>query len=322
MEFKTYRSSNLNEHIARMKERGVVLRPSSTDRTVAFDTTFSVCFLRDSYLARSIYGPAMAISKFDEAWAQNHFLSMPVTGTVRCNVDGDRVHADARQYLLYPPDPAQHFETERNTDEIYLAIRPTYLRTLGARLLGRPVERNIRFSPSMSADAPHARMLRMTAQLCLNQVPENGETALAPFDAQIQEFIATTLLLHQPHELSSELHGPSALPAPRDVRRVIDYIQANLTSPIRLDDLITIANVPGRTLNEHFRRFIGLSPMAYLRRERFRLARRMLSEEPELSVTEIATACGFFHLGRFSVNYEQAFGESPSATLSRARRAS
>jgi AraC-like DNA-binding protein len=37
------------------------------------------------------------------------------------------------------------------------------------------------------------------------------------------------------------------------------------------------------------------------------------------SITDIALQCGFSHLGRFSAQYRQAFGEAPSATLRRRR---
>jgi transcriptional regulator GlxA family with amidase domain len=42
-------------------------------------------------------------------------------------------------------------------------------------------------------------------------------------------------------------------------------------------------------------------------------------QEPEdrTSVTEVAFACGFGDLGRFSKDYAQAFGERPSAVLNR-----
>ena len=41
----------------------------------------------------------------------------------------------------------------------------------------------------------------------------------------------------------------------------------------------------------------------------------MMARGRSVTVTEIATALGFVELGRFSVEYRKAFGESPSETL-------
>jgi transcriptional regulator GlxA family with amidase domain len=62
-----------------------------------------------------------------------------------------------------------------------------------------------------------------------------------------------------------------------------------------------------------------MGPKRYLLPRRMRLARRALRQAAPAaaSVTDIATRFGFWQLGRFAVEYQSLFGESPSATLRR-----
>jgi transcriptional regulator GlxA family with amidase domain len=100
--------------------------------------------------------------------------------------------------------------------------------------------------------------------------------------------------------------------APRDVKRAIDYIEANLGAAIGLPEIVAASAVPGRTLIQHFRDFKGTSPMRYLREARFERVREALNRaEPEGSITEIAARWGFSHMGRFSADYRRRFGEPP-----------
>ena len=59
--------------------------------------------------------------------------------------------------------------------------------------------------------------------------------------------------------------------------------------------------------------------MQFLTDSRLEAARVALqSPSPIESVSSIAYACGFSHLGRFSDAYRRRFGESPSVTLRKA----
>ena len=137
-----------------------------------------------------------------------------------------------------------------------------------------------------------------------------------------REFVTTALLLHQPHNYSERLRRLARPVTPRDVKRAIDYIDANLDAAIGLPEIVAAAGVPGRTLIQHFRDFKGISPMRYLRAARYQRVRDALGlAEAEESVTEIAAKWGFSHMGRFSVEYRKRFGENPSATLRRRRGA-
>jgi len=106
------------------------------------------------------------------------------------------------------------------------------------------------------------------------------------------------------------------------VRLAIDYINAHLNTGLRITDLIAATGVAERTLFKHFKDFMGVTPMGYVRNVRYLQARLALqSAGAEEGVTEIAMRFGFTHMGRFSVGYRRRFGESPSQTLRGRERA-
>ena len=101
-------------------------------------------------------------------------------------------------------------------------------------------------------------------------------------------------------------------------RAARDYIEGNLTLPLRLEELAQAVGVGVRSVQRAFRDVFGSSPYRYVQSSRLRLARtRLLGAEPgSTNVTRVAHECGFDHLGRFAVDYRSMFGESPSVTLS------
>ena len=116
---------------------------------------------------------------------------------------------------------------------------------------------------------------------------------------------------------------PGALPVNpcRDlVERAEVLALAEVDEPLHISALCTALSVSERTLRKAFHSIRGLPPCRYLRSLRLAKARRALMDTDSglSTVTEIATAFGFLELGRFSVEYRRAFGESPSQTLQRA----
>ena len=109
-------------------------------------------------------------------------------------------------------------------------------------------------------------------------------------------------------------------PLPRDVKTALELLRANPAREGRIDDLSEAAGVKRRTLEKHFRRFLGRTPVEVRRDFRLERARRDLLRAPSgAAVTEIALRHGFNHLGRFAALYRARYGESPSATLARSR---
>ena len=105
---------------------------------------------------------------------------------------------------------------------------------------------------------------------------------------------------------------------PGDLVRALTWLRAHLSEPIELQRLSDIAGVRPRTLETHFKQFLGTSPLGWVRRTRLMNARRqLLNAGPATTVTDVALASGFTQLGRFSAEYRSSFGELPSKTLRR-----
>ena len=108
---------------------------------------------------------------------------------------------------------------------------------------------------------------------------------------------------------------------PRDVRKALDLLEADPGRERSVKELAAACGVATRTLQKHFRRFVGRTPFDVQWSLRLERARRdLLTGPPDASVTDIALRWGFRHLGRFAILYRLRYDESPSSTL-RNRRA-
>ena len=107
-------------------------------------------------------------------------------------------------------------------------------------------------------------------------------------------------------------------PVPSDVKKGLAYLRQAGDRKLSIADLVSHCAVSERTLQKHFRAFMGVSPLDYWRRLRLAKARNeLLRCAEDASVTDIATRFGFSHLGRFAQQYRRRFGETPSSTLRR-----
>jgi AraC family ethanolamine operon transcriptional activator len=103
--------------------------------------------------------------------------------------------------------------------------------------------------------------------------------------------------------------------------KAMTYIDAMENEPISMTDLSKATGVTTRALQILFKQQFGMSPKQYMLRKRLLEVRRQLMKTrpgPRL-VTDIANACGFWHMGQFAADYRKMFGELPSETLDRKR---
>jgi AraC-like DNA-binding protein len=126
---------------------------------------------------------------------------------------------------------------------------------------------------------------------------------------QVAALLHASLLEEQPgdHSRLQERQGRSAFDD------LIDHIRANLDQPLRLSDLEARSHYSRRALHYAFQQKLGTSPMAWIRGQRLeRAMERLRDGGPEVTVKEVALACGYRYAGHFSTDFQRRFGIPPS----------
>ncbi|MBQ8800642.1 MAG: helix-turn-helix domain-containing protein [Lachnospiraceae bacterium] len=91
-----------------------------------------------------------------------------------------------------------------------------------------------------------------------------------------------------------------------------EYIESNLFSDIKTEDVAKACYCSKAALEKLFRCLNHMSVHDYVIRRRMTLAARMMRERPEMSVLEVALACGYSTNESFSRAFKKAWECNPS----------
>lgn len=96
------------------------------------------------------------------------------------------------------------------------------------------------------------------------------------------------------------------------VVRALRFIQTHAFQDIVVKDILNEVPVSRRSLEIQFQHYLGRSPAEEIRRVRLEKGRELLARS-EMSIGEIAVACGFANSTRFGVAFRKRFGQTPLA---------
>ena len=147
---------------------------------------------------------------------------------------------------------------------------------------------------------------------------QGQNAAQAALLAQTEMLVATTLLLHQPHNMAAHLWPAPPPSAPQAIRRAQAYMLEHLGERLPVAMVASYCGLSVRRLQALFQDECGQSPLQWLRMQRLQAVRQALSQAGDaIKVGETAARFGFTHLGEFSRAYRQTFGETPQQTRGR-----
>ena len=98
--------------------------------------------------------------------------------------------------------------------------------------------------------------------------------------------------------------------APRRLRKIQDYIEANLADEITLTDLASIAGLSSAHFCRAFRTSAGMPTHQYIVQRRIDRAKTLLTEH-KMSIAEIALAVGFGDQSHLTTHFRRLVGTTP-----------
>jgi transcriptional regulator GlxA family with amidase domain len=99
----------------------------------------------------------------------------------------------------------------------------------------------------------------------------------------------------------------------KSVMKVIGLMEAHIDDPVPLDKLVALSRISRRQIERLFARELKCSPYRYYMELRLERAQLLLAST-NLSIIEVAVACGFISPSHFSKVYRDAYGCAPHET--------
>ena len=187
-------------------------------------------------------------------------------------------------------------------------------------MLDRHPARSIVFDRSVDLAEGVGAQVRHILQAVAGRVAQEPAVLEHPLLRAGLDQMLLNALLALPNNYSDALAGQrSPSTAPAVVRRAEEFMEANAAEPITISDIVAQCGCSETAIHVAFRRYRGYTPMQFLAARRLQAAREaLMAPSPTDTVSSIAYACGFLHLGRFAQEYRRRFGEKPSETLRKA----
>jgi AraC family transcriptional regulator len=168
-------------------------------------------------------------------------------------------------------------------------------------------------SPSIMSDSrtTHDNVISRLLKLLEMEMLAGGETGLLYADSLAQALAARYLSLNDD---SDQAIAKQISPLPKaSLRRVREYMEAHLQNNLSLDQLKRETHYSRGHFLRMFRAATGKTPHQYLTERRIERAKRILRDEEETSLIDIAARCGFSSQSHMTRVFREQTGVTPGA---------
>ena len=245
--------------------------------------------MRDYMIVAYRHGTTPMARQFDGRWTRE-----------RC-VPGD--------VSLLTRAEESHWHWTGDIDVVHVYLSPQMLAKVSSEAMDRDV-RDVRLRDVLKAHDP-------AIANAANAIAE--ESVQQDFGGQLYvEALATQMAVHLLRKYSSVSYRQSREScglSVRQARRVSEYIDSRLETPLTLDEMATLLGISTWHFLRQFRARFGCAPHAFVIQRRIERARCLLLRG-DLPLKEIATTCGFSDQAHMTRQFRRHLGITPGAVRS------
>ena len=267
--------------------------------------------------------PSMKLSRWDAPTEPMSYMHEPsicliAQGVKRVLLAGDVYVYDARHFLLTSVNlPVVAQVLDASPEKPYLGLKLTLdLRAVTQLLMDShlPLPRMQPTSRGMVVSEVSLPLLNAFQRLLdLFDAPEDIPI-LAPL---IQREILYRLLVSEQGPRLRQIAAAGS--QGHEIARAIDWLKANYTYPLRVDDLAASVQMSTSAFHHHFRTLTAMSPLQYQKWLRLHEARRLMLTE-HLDAATAAFQVGYESPSQFSREYSRLFSAPPLRDITSLRK--
>lgn len=202
---------------------------------------------------------------------------------------------------LYPARLIMPYRWSRDISIISLSLSQELLNRNAQELLNRD---RVELRVIYNAKEPLLQQMGLALKANL----ESGSSSLV-----YAQTMANAIAVHLLQQFSTQPHTSLNLDrglSRYKLKRVQQYIDDHLDQKIPLEDLAAIAGLSQYHFARAFKQSTGLSPHQYLIQMRITRAQQLL-KQPNMSISEVAIACGFSNQSHFHRHFKKHLGITP-----------
>jgi AraC family transcriptional regulator len=237
-------------------------------------------------------------------------LFLVTRGAIRTRVSfGDRPFTRLQRpgtFLVAPPDTACEYDVSAPHELLVVAIP-----LAAAGPLVQSAGLTVASLAPLHADAHHDPFVEQLCHRLFEEAAADSPLGKLFADHAIGALLAG--LLRLAGRQLPRPRRPQSLPA-APLRRVLDYLDANLAGAVSLADLAAVARVSVFHFARQFRAAVGEAPHRYLIRLRVERAKGLI-REGRLSLAQVAAAVGFADQSHLNRHFKRLAGVTPGQFL-------